>query len=64
MSMIVAHKSNHADIQRKIANRGIECHLPDTYQNLGLRSSSSSTSIYHNIRFDQLFSEIVYNKEF
>lgn len=64
MSMLVAHKNNHKDIQRKLINKGIDCMITDTFYNLKLKSSTSSAPIYHNIRFDQLLSEVGYNKEF
>ena len=54
MSMLVAHKSNYADIQQKLINKGINCKITDTFYNLKLKSSASSAPLYHNIRFDQL----------
>ena len=64
MSMLVAHKSNHSDIQRKLNSKGFECLIPDIFHSFNLKSSNSSAPLYHNIRFDQIFNEINHNKEF
>jgi len=62
--MLVAHKSNLSDIQRKLRNKGIECLISDQFQSLKLKSSNSSAPLYHNVRFDQIFNEVNHNKEY
>lgn len=64
MSMLIAHKSNHLDIQRKLISKGIDCMITGTFYNLKLKSSMNSAPLYHNVRFDQILNEVGYNKEF
>lgn len=64
MSMLIAHKNNHLDIQRKLISKGIECMISGTYYNLKLKTSMNSAPIYHNARFDQILNEVGYNKEY
>ncbi len=64
MSMLIAHKNNHVDIQRKLTGKGIDCMITDIFYNLKLKCSMNSAPLYHNVRFDQILNEVGYNKEF
>ncbi len=64
LSLMVAPSKYFDKIKRLLSAKGITVHISTRFQKYGFRSAMSSAPILHNVRFDQLLSEMAYKPEY
>jgi hypothetical protein len=64
LTLLVANKNHHDSIKEKLRSRDIECDIAIKYGQYKFKAGNNSAALFHNVKFDQLLSEVAYNKEF
>ncbi len=65
MSLLIAPQKHYKTIQKRIERKGIECYFETSIQKKKqFKTAYNSVPIFHNVRFDQLHTQMAFKPEF